>query len=315
MPLFIEKPTIITLEVDIKPDASDAFVNWQSDFNTKIVNAPGFVSLEFSSPAEEKNRWVIVQRFSDATHAHDFSNSDGYNQLLAKLKALTANSELKIDQGEESSHARNVTELIVTEVQPGMEENYREWSSKIHRSEAKFPGFRGVYVQSPKGTSKHWITSLQFDTTENLERWLQSSERKQVLAESSPFISSVESHRMISPFAGWFASLAKTGVAPALWKQTMIILLVLFPIVLLELRYLNPLTAPLHPSLSTFIGNAISVSLISFPMMPIAIWFLGWWLSANDLKTNILGTLIVGFLYIITILLGEFYILPPMAAS
>ncbi len=201
----------------------------------------------------------------------------------------------------------SVTEVIVTQVSPDKEEAFQKWAAKIHHAEAKFPGFRGVYVQSPRQSKGHsWITLLQFDSTANLDRWLDSSERQEVLKESSDFITSLESHRMVSPYAGWFASIAQTGEIPSVWKQTMIVLLVLFPIVMFELKYLMPWIEGLNSSVGTFIGNAISVTLISFPMMPIAIVFLGWWLAPagkNRLQKTILGTIMVLGLYLIEIVL------------
>jgi uncharacterized protein len=301
MPLFIEKPAIITLKVEIKSDDKNEFVDWQADVNTKISNARGFVSLEFSSPFEEQKSWLIVQCFTDPETSSAWRNSNVYKDLIEKLKALAINQEVKEVESNESSE-KGITEVIVTEVSPGKEEDFRAWSAKIHQVEAKFPGFRGVYVQSPKG-GKHWITLLQFDTMENLDRWLQSPERKNVLQESKPFISSLESHRVVSPYAGWFASIVRTGELPPVWKQTMLVLLVLFPIVVFEIKFFSPLTAGLNPSLGTFIGNALSVTLISFPMMPIAIWFLGWWLSKHSLKTTIVGTMLIGLLYLIEIAL------------
>jgi antibiotic biosynthesis monooxygenase (ABM) superfamily enzyme len=306
MPLFVEKPITITLQVEIKSEANPAFIDWQTDFSTSIVNAPGFLSLEFSLPIEQQNYWSIVQRFINSELSHEWRNSKEYKRLMNDLKALATEKKVKIEENDEFSKARNITEIIMTEVNPGMEKNYHLWSAKIHQCEAKFPGFRGVYIQPPTGMSKHWITLLQFDTTANLERWLESIERKQILDESTSFISSLESHRVISPFAGWFASIAKIGEIPPVWKQTMLILLVLFPIVMLELKYLSPLTSDLNSSVATFIGNALSVTLISFPLMPIAISLLGWWLMANDLKMNISGTLLVGFLYLIEIILFAF---------
>jgi antibiotic biosynthesis monooxygenase (ABM) superfamily enzyme len=301
MPLFIEKPVIISLQVEIKPDARSAFVDWQADFNAKIASTPGFVSLEFSSPFEQQKSWLIVQRFISPEASTSWRNGGEYGRLIDKLQTLTVDKEIK--ESDELGKTGNITEVIVTEVSPGMEKNFRAWCAKIHQIEAKFPGFRGVYIQSPKGQGRHWITLLQFDTMENLDCWLQSPERKQALQDSSSLISSLESHRVISPYAGWFASIAKTGELPSVWKQTMLVLLVLFPIVVLELRFLSPLTASLNRSFGTFIGNALSVMLISFPMMPIAIWFLGWWLSTDSLKTTIRGTLLVGLLYLAEIAL------------
>jgi antibiotic biosynthesis monooxygenase (ABM) superfamily enzyme len=59
----------------------------------------------------------------------------------------------------------------------------------------------------------------------------------------------------------------------------MLVLLVLFPIVMLEIRFLSPWLASLNPALATFVGNALSVTLVTWPMMPLAIRGLGWWLQ------------------------------------
>lgn len=66
---------------------------------------------------------------------------------------------------------------------------------------------------------------------------------------------------------------------PPLWKQGMLILLVLFPIVMLEFIFLVPKIEFLNPSLAMFIGNVISVGLVTWPLMPLAIWGMEWWLN------------------------------------
>lgn len=59
----------------------------------------------------------------------------------------------------------------------------------------------------------------------------------------------------------------------------MLVLLILFPIVMLEIKFLNPHLASLNRAFATFIGNAISVMLITWPMLPIVIPLLRWWLN------------------------------------
>jgi antibiotic biosynthesis monooxygenase (ABM) superfamily enzyme len=295
---------IITFRVRIKPAYKMDFTDWQAKLNAEIVRFSGFISLEFLSSNSRQEKWVIVQRFSTRESALAWRGSTQCLDLLAELKNYLAEKITETSDLEKNGEG-NVTEIIVTQVHPEQEDAYREWSAKIHQIESKFPGFKGVYIQSPRNRGKNWITLLQFDTQENLDNWLGSSERLELLKNSGSAMASCETHRVMSPYAGWFASLSKTGDAPALWKQTMIILLVLFPIVMLEMKYLNPLIAGLNSSLATFIGNAISVTLISFPMMPIAIWFLGWWLAPAGKKAKqqtIIGTAIVLFLYLIEII-------------
>jgi antibiotic biosynthesis monooxygenase (ABM) superfamily enzyme len=83
----------------------------------------------------------------------------------------------------------------------------------------------------------------------------------------------------------------------------MVVLLVLFPIVMLEMRFLNPWLASLHPSPATFIGNALSVALLTFPLMPIALWALDPWLalSPGQKQKNFFGYLFMAFLYILEV--------------
>lgn len=305
----VYEATCIITKVHIGAEEKIAFADWQAKFHEAIVAFPGFISLEILSPKGlSPDEWGLVERFADAAQLEDWRHSKQRQHLFDEL-----NSFLK-DQGQDairevpwgtSNQQEGVTEVFVTEVSPEKEKVYRQWISKIHQVEAKFPGFRGMHVQSPSpGKGKNWITLLQFDTPENLDRWLSSDERKRVLKESESMISALDSHRMISPFAGWFSSISKDVKAPPPWKQGMIVLLVLFPIVMLEMRFLNPLTAGLNSSLAMFIGNVISVGLVTWPAVPLAIRWLRWWLlpaPETQWRVNVFGTLFVIFLYIIEI--------------
>lgn len=195
-----------------------------------------------------------------------------------------------------------VTEVFITHVKPGKYELYREWAAKIQHIEADFPGYQGVYVQSPAANDPNsWVTILSFDTHENLDNWLTSNKRKQIIKESTSFVENYEGHRMTAPFFGWFSSVDVPKTIWTIIKEAMLILLVLFPIVMLEFKFLNPLTKNLNLSVATFIGNTISVGLITWPAMPVCLYFLSWWLKSKSLFHNILGTIIVLSLYLFTI--------------
>jgi antibiotic biosynthesis monooxygenase (ABM) superfamily enzyme len=90
----------------------------------------------------------------------------------------------------------------------------------------------------------------------------------------------------------------------AVWKEAMLVLLVLYPIVMVEFKFLFPAIQDLPLAISTFISLVISVTLITWPMMPLAVKFLGWWLSPKGNKrfTNWIGTGVVLGLYLLEIL-------------
>jgi antibiotic biosynthesis monooxygenase (ABM) superfamily enzyme len=56
----------------------------------------------------------------------------------------------------------------------------------------------------------------------------------------------------------------------------------LFPVVMLELRFLNPHLRGLNPAVGTFIGNAISVGLTTWPLIPLAIYGFHAWLFPEN---------------------------------
>lgn len=297
---------VITLRTRIRPECKMDFIEWQGRLNELITSFPGFISLEFLTPInDQKDEWVIVQRFRDENSVEHWRQSEGHNKLYLELKNLSPHS-IQEEISAASNLKGGVTEVFVTQISPDTVKQYREWLAKIHQVEAKFPGFKGMYVQSPsQDQGKNWITLLQFDTQENLDRWLASPERREVLKDAEPMIASLESHRVVSAYAGWFASIAKEGKLPPAWKQGMIVLLVLFPVVMLEMKYLNPHLKSLNPSLATFIGNSISVALTTWPLIPAAIWFLRWWLvpdSANQTRNTIVGTLFVLGLYALSVI-------------
>lgn len=307
MPQFAENSNVVITHVKVRPECKDAFVDWQCQLNGLIAAFPGFISLEVISPLDPLNDgWEIIQRFKGSKEASSWTTSQIHSHLINSLKGLALEGSLNVVISKDSNLKGGVTEVFITTVTEGREEAYREWTTRIHQAEAKFPGFRGIYVQSPiEGQSRNWITFLQFDTPANLDRWLNSKEREDVLRQSHPLIASLESQRVVSSYGGWFGSLAKVGELPPVWKQTMLVLLVLFPIVMLELKYLRLLTGGnLSLSVTTFIGNAISVTLISWPFMPLAIYFLGWWLSPkgnNAGRVTLLGTFLILLLYLIEV--------------
>lgn len=305
-----EKDNIVITKVKIPDEEKKSFVQWESKLNSIIADFPGFLSLEVLASNEAKCTWSLIQRFSDASHALKWMNSEKRKELFKELKAIV--QEPYEDFFSQEAFFNGVTEVIITEVTPEKESYYRDWLAKIHKAEAQLQGFRGMYVQTPlKGKGMHWITFLQFDKTENLDKWLISDQRQQLLKELDPMIKNIESHRVITSYGGWFNSIAKTGTIPPTWKQTMLVLLVLFPIVMLEIKYLSPLTKKLDISLATFIGNALSVILISWPMMPIAIYCFQRWLNPQAFylkKTNIIGTLVLIGLYLLEILIFYHFI-------
>lgn len=85
------------------------------------------------------------------------------------------------------------------------------------------------------------------------------------------------------------------------WKQSMLILLVLFPAVMFETLYLFPHLSFVNPVIARFFGVIIIVCSISWLLMPGVLYLLGWWLGSNSRRQEYSGLFIVLSLYLMEI--------------
>lgn len=113
--------------------------------------------------------------------------------------------------------------------------------------------------------------------------------------------------RLATAFPGWVPIDPMTGKGPPNWKTAMLVLLGLFPVVMLELKFLSPKLSLLgiHASLATFIGNSISVAVTSFFTMPWCVRWFGWWLFPEkglEKRLTTKGLAILGLLYAVEII-------------
>jgi antibiotic biosynthesis monooxygenase (ABM) superfamily enzyme len=263
-------------------------------------------------PASGKagDAWTIILNFDTEAEIKRWQESPERGKVLGELIPLLEGGNfgetIKIGESGETPNAE-VTEVIFSKVMPGKADQYREWAGRIQAAQAKYPGYRGMYLQPPPhGTDGgHWTSILRFDSAAHLEGWMNAPERKALLAETKEFIEGEELMRLATAFPGWVPIDPMTGKGPPNWKAAMLVLLGLFPIVMLELRFFSPILSSLslHASPATFIGNLISVGLTSFFTMPWFVSLFGWWLfpKADAAATTFRGVMSICFLYAVEI--------------
>ncbi|KQP14620.1 antibiotic biosynthesis monooxygenase [Methylobacterium sp. Leaf93] len=292
----------VATKLTVPPGMEARFAAWQAEFTRVVSASHDFVSLEIIPAFSGSSEWQIIQRFRSPEALTRWIEDEARTALLADLSALEGDGKTsRVDEAAPDYHSTTtVTEVITTIVKAGQEEAFRRWAERIQQVQARFPGYMGTLVQAPLSSDvPYWTTLVRFEGPAFLDSWLQSAERKAILAEATPQVSTWQSHRMSNPFAGWFANEQRLAPPPA-WKQTCLVLLVLFPVVMLEIRFLSPLLNGVPLAVSTFIGNAISVSLVSWPLMAVAIFGLGWWLRPDPRtrwRTELLGGTVLAALY------------------
>lgn len=280
----MSKQAILIATARLHPGSESEFAAWQARHSSVISQFPGFVSTDMIPPPGGKPEvpWTIIVTFESGDALSAWQRSPERGAILGEVVPLLAGGDFgETVSGDASVPGADVTEVIFSKVKPGMGDRYREWAARIQAAQAKYPGYRGMYLQPPAGGQDgHWTSILRYDTAEHLEAWMNAPERRALLKETREFLESEELMRLATAFPGWVPIDPMTGEGPPNWKAAMLVLLGLFPIVMLEMKFLSPVISGLglHSSLGTFIGNAISVALTSFFTMPWCVGWFGWWL-------------------------------------
>lgn len=302
----MNKPAVSIATAKVRPGMDAEFSTWKAGLDLAVAKFKGFLSSDIIPPTKPgSNEWTILLNFQSKEDVAAWQTSRERAAVVAEGVPLFEGGnlgEVAQDDDEGQRPDSNVTEVIFSKLKPGQEDNYREWAARIQAAQAKYPGYGGMFLQPPDEAGGLWTTIIRFDTALHLEAWMNAPERKELLQESKSFIEHEQLSRLATAFPGWVPLDPMTGKGPPDWKTALLVLLGLFPIVMLEMRFFSPVLAGLglHASLATFVSNAISVGLTSFLTMPWCVRAFGWWLflkddSAKDTTLRGVGVLIVLF--------------------
>jgi len=177
-----------------------------------------------------------------------------------------------------------VSAVVVQRVPPEKADWFMEWQRGVSAAAEGFGGFRGTDVYPPAaGQGDEWIVAIHFDEAATLTTWLDSPERAQWVARLREEIGSFDLKVLSMGFGPWFACLTPESGAtpPPGWKMALIVLLGLYPTVMALTLFPGPYTAPLGLALSMLLGNALSISILQWAVMPFLNKRFSGWLMAN----------------------------------
>ncbi|MBX9877754.1 MAG: antibiotic biosynthesis monooxygenase [Candidatus Obscuribacterales bacterium] len=305
----ISKVSALVLTVQIHSGDTDKLTAWLVKMMMGAAKYPGFLSAEIiPSISENDPQWFLVEWFRTNEDLFNWQASSDRVQLKEELSTLFAEGSLTLKEEitEQAGTRGSVATAIITAIKPGKEKEYQEWASRIKIAQSKFPGYRGTYFQPPMDNRiDNWTTLLRFDTPANLDNWFNSKERNELVLEGQQYVKSTDYHALpVSSFPGWFP-VDKKGRPPARWKTAMLVLLCLYPMAVLQFKYVRPLLEALPSEIVTFLSNLASVMIMSWFLMPFAVKQFDKWLypSETGVSANAKGFAIILALYTIEIAL------------
>lgn len=254
----------------------DEFESWLHRLAEAARSAPGHVTTAVQPPSDvHPDEWTVVYQFADADSLDDWLRSPTRAELMhegAELVDGRAREQVvALAQGPEP-----VTGVASFRVRPGNEHRYAEFHRRLTQELATFPGFLRSEVLDPvPGVQDDTVVVFSFDGRRHLDAWLESSERRDLLAEIEPFLEGERTVNVVGGFAGWFVG---PGPGVRRWKQACIVLLALFPTSLVLTRLRAWLLPDVHWTLAVLFGNAVGVAVLTWLLMPLLTRLFDGWL-------------------------------------
>jgi uncharacterized protein len=253
----------------VRPGCEKAFVAWQHELNNTASRYPGFIGAEVNAPTAVQPDWVVVYRFDTMANVQAWINSaTRQDRLAAGQQYLDGPATQQVVGGGAKPTDMLVTVVVTHRVRPEDVDDFLAWQERLRLVESKFQGYRGSELFRPiEGVQDAWTVLYRYDTAADLDRWLTSKEREQLLAEGKKF-SDYEMRTVDNSFGSWFAFDEKGNVAapPSDTKTSIAVWVGLYPTVVLLTLALSPLKMPLW--LGMLVGNLLSSFAISFVVMP-----------------------------------------------
>ncbi|MBL6076811.1 hypothetical protein JMJ56_02255 [Belnapia sp. T18] len=295
--------TIVTQTTPLADRAAE-FGEWQRRMSEAVAEAPGFLRQAVIPPHPPTQvDWVILQHFADRDAAIAWLRSPLRAARLAEAQPLIeGRDDVHLVAGEVRGEPPAPVSLVVsTRLKPGQEAAFHAWERRMAAAQARAPGFQGYRLEPPiPGFQEDWLAIVTFATDNDLRAWTHSPERARLLAEVDGFTQHFHTRTARTGFQHWFdVGVAAAGPVPA-WKQNMLVLLLLYPVVFLFGSFVQ---APwlmdrlgLSFPVALFLGNLASVLLLNL-LVPRASRGFAWWLGASRRPVTLIGAGLLLALY------------------
>ncbi|BBX05110.1 antibiotic biosynthesis monooxygenase [Mycolicibacterium moriokaense] len=253
----------------VREGQEQAFEAWQLSMNREAAKYPGFIGAEINHPTALQRDFVIVYRFDSIAHVQAWLNSATRQHLLTEGQQYFdgPGTQQVIGGGARQSDPL-VTVVVTHRVDQAHIDEFLAWQERLRLAESSFPGFRGSELFRPvEGIQEEWTALYRYQTADDLDRWLVSDERKQLLAEGERF-ADYHARTIDNSFGSWFAfdDQHPNTPPPSELKTSIAVWVGLYPTVVILTLALSPLHMPLW--LGLLIGNLLSSLLMSFVTMP-----------------------------------------------
>jgi len=177
-------------------------------------------------------------------------------------------------------------------------EEVRLAQSEFELAVSQFPGHdmsRVKELDDPPERCRSFAAVHRFDTVEHLIAWLESQERQRLIQKFKSRYGNdtqISYPKELAGFSAWFApaDASNSMRAPvAVWKQSLVVLIALYPLVLFLGEYVPRFIPNAHPLTIKLAVSVVAVAIMGFCLVPRLARLLKPWMEATRLWPQVLG--------------------------
>lgn len=240
----------------------------------------GYLGSEIFPPVHGvQDAYVVLYRFSTAAKLREWLACAQRADLLGQLETLLVEPSHEFFIAHRGRAPGTASTVLSYHIREGCEEAFHAWRTRIFEESRRWPGFLGAEAFDTLDSASHpeFIIVLRFDTRPQLDAWLQSDTRADYLREVRPYIHEYRIRRTGSGFEGWF-DVSADQQPPAPWRQGLVVLAALFPVIMLLRTLLSPIFKIAPAPLAFLILLVIDLAILTFVVMPRFTRLMAFWL-------------------------------------
>ena len=271
--------------------------------------AEGFLGSEIFPPIPGvQDAYVVLYRFSRGSHLREWLSCRRRQELLGEIHGLLAEPAHEFFFVHGRKQAGSASSVFAYRIRPDKAPAFQDWRRRILEEVRKWKGFLGTEsFDALDGVKPEFVVVVRFDSRANLDEWLRSKVRNDFMKEVRAYVHHYTLRRIGSGFEGWFDTSENTA-PPARWRQALVILSALFPVIMVMRQLLSPIFLVLALPVAFLILLSLDMVFLTYVVMPHYSRVMNFWLRpAADFSwrgefagcaiiAGIIGLTLLGFL-------------------
>ncbi|TVQ25718.1 MAG: antibiotic biosynthesis monooxygenase [Leptolyngbya sp. DLM2.Bin15] len=166
----------------------------------------------------------------------------------------------------------SITVVISELVEPTRIHEYEAWTQGFNQAAQQFDGFLGVEIIRPRDHDfPEYVIIIRFDSYIHLREWLTSPTYHQWRSRSPEFVAARSQQELSSSLELWFtlpSSSASKHSQPAYYKQVILGVIAVYPLILLSNLVFSPLVGDWPLWAALLLTVPVISALLTYPVMP-----------------------------------------------